>query len=150
MSTGRYQAAELWYWNFLHREEFERGLDALEDLWGPGTFCANLELGQPIFFTAPAEQSPPAPGDDVLGALAQRSRQLIAALPKSAPPWVGTLATASEQFIVQRGAKGAGSASIIAGYPWFSDWGRDTMIALPGLTTALGRFDTAGGSLRTY
>jgi predicted glycogen debranching enzyme len=150
MSTGRYEAADLWYWNFLHREEFERGLDALEDLWGPGTFHANLELGQPIFFTATAEHSPPSPGDDVLDALTRRSRQLIAALPKSAPPWVSTLATASDQFIVRRGAKGAGSASIIAGYPWFSDWGRDTMIALPGLTTALGRFDTAAAILRTY
>ena len=150
MSTGRYEAADLWYWNFLHREEVERGLDALEDLWGPGTFRADLELGEPIFFTATAEQSPPAPGDDVLGALTLRSRQLIAALPNSAPPWLSTLATASEQFIVRRGAKGAGSASIIAGYPWFSDWGRDTMIALPGLTTALGRFDTAAAILRTY
>jgi predicted glycogen debranching enzyme len=150
MSTGQYQAADLWYWNFLHREEFERGLDGLEDLWGPGTFRANLELGEPIFFTATAEQSAPSPGDDVLGALARRSRQLIGTLPKSAPPWVSTLATASEQFIVQRGAKGAGSASIIAGYPWFSDWGRDTMIALPGLTTVLGRFDTAAAILRTY
>jgi predicted glycogen debranching enzyme len=75
---------------------------------------------------------------------------LIAPLPKSAPPWLSILATASEQFIVQRGAKGTGSASIIAGYPWFSDWGRDTMIALPGLTTALGRFDTAAAILRTY
>jgi predicted glycogen debranching enzyme len=150
MSTGRYEAADLWYWNFLHREEFERGLDALEDLWGPGTFRADLELGEPVFFTATAEQSPPPPGDDVLGALTRRSRQSIAALPKSAPPWLGTLATASEQFIVQRDAKDAGSASIIAGYPWFSDWGRDTMIALPGLTTVLGRFDTAAAILRTY
>jgi predicted glycogen debranching enzyme len=63
---------------------------------------------------------------------------------------LSTLATASEQFIVQRGAKGAGSTSIIAGYPWFSDWGRDTMIALPGLTTVLGRFETAAAILRTY
>jgi len=150
MSTGRYEAADLWYWNFLHREEFERGLDALEDLWGPGSFRADLELGEPIFFTATVEQSPPPAGDDVLDALTRRSRQLIAALPKSTPPWVSTLATASEQFIVQRGAKGAGSASIIAGYPWFADWGRDTMIALPGLTTVLGRFDTAAAILRTY
>jgi predicted glycogen debranching enzyme len=150
MSTGRYQAADLWYWNFLHREEFERGLDALEDLWGPGTFHADLSVGEPVFFTATAEETPPTPGDEVQGALIRRSRHLIAALPKSAPPWVCMLATASDQFIVQRGGKSMGSASVIAGYPWFSDWGRDTMIALPGLTTVLGRFETAAAILRTY
>jgi predicted glycogen debranching enzyme len=150
ISAGRYEAADIWYWNFLHREEFERGLDALEDLWGPGTFRADLDVGEHVFFTATTEQTPPTPGDDVQHALIQRSRHLIAALPKSAPPWVCTLATASDQFIVQRSGKSMGSASIIAGYPWFSDWGRDTMIALPGLTTGLGRFETAAGILRTY
>ena len=150
ISAGRYQAADIWYWNFLHREELERGLDALEDLWGPGTFRADLEAGEHVFFTATAEQTAPIPGDDVQGALTQRSRYLIGALPKSAPPWVCTLATASDQFIVQRSAKSMGSASIIAGYPWFSDWGRDTMIALPGLTTVLGRFKTAAAILRTW
>lgn len=149
MSAGRYQTAATWYWNFLHREEFGRGLDALEDLWGPGTFHADLHVGEPAFFTATAEARSPAAGDEVLDALTRQSRHLIAALPKSAPPWVCTLATASDQFIVQRG-KSAGSASIIAGYPWFSDWGRDTMIALPGLTTVLGRFETAASILRTY
>jgi predicted glycogen debranching enzyme len=150
ISAGQYSAADTWYWNFLHREELGRGLDALEDLWGPGTFSADLKIGVPVFFTATTEEAPPPPGDEVLGALVQRSRHLIAALPKSAPPWVRTLATASDQFIVQRSGKSAGSASIIAGYPWFSDWGRDTMIALPGLTTVLGRFETAAAILRTY
>jgi predicted glycogen debranching enzyme len=150
LSAGKYTATDIWYWNFLHREEFGRGLDSLEDLWGPGLFRAELTAGQPVFFTASAEASEPAPGGDVLAALVGQSQRLIAALPKSAPPWVQTLATASDQFIVRRGAKGAASASIIAGYPWFTDWGRDTMIALPGLTTALGRFDTAAAILRTY
>jgi predicted glycogen debranching enzyme len=107
-------------------------------------------VGEPVFFTATTDEASPPPGDEVLGALTQRSRHLIAALPASAPPWVCTLATASNQFIVQRAGNSTGSASIIAGYPWFSDWGRDTMIALPGLTTMLGRFETAAAILRTY
>jgi predicted glycogen debranching enzyme len=150
MSAGRYEAGDIWYWNFLHRQEFERGLDALEDLWGPGMFRAELDAGEAAFFTATTEEEAPAPGIEVLSALTRHSRRLIAALPKSAPSWVHTLASASDQFIVRRGLKGAGSASIIAGYPWFSDWGRDTMIALPGLTTVLGRSDTAAAILRTY
>ncbi|HEY3658161.1 MAG TPA: amylo-alpha-1,6-glucosidase [Steroidobacteraceae bacterium] len=150
VSAGGYTAADTWYWNFLHREEFGRGLDALEDLWGPGTFTADLTAGSPVFFTASAGDSASPPGSEVLAALALRSQRLIAALPKTAPPWMQTLAIASDQFIVQRGAKSGAGASIIAGYPWFTDWGRDTMIALPGLTTVLGRFDTAAAIFRTY
>jgi predicted glycogen debranching enzyme len=150
VNAGRYGGTGLWYWNFLHREEFGRGLDALEDLWGPGTFTSDLIPGRALLFTATAEQAIPQAGDEVLATLVSRSQRLVAALPKSAPPWVQTLATASDQFIVQRGEKSAATASIIAGYPWFTDWGRDTMIALPGLTTVLGRFDTAAAILRTY
>ena len=60
------------------------------------------------------------------------------------------LALAADQFIVDRpGADGSG-ATIIAGYPWFGDWGRDTMIALPGLTLHTGRPDVAARILRTF
>ena len=91
-----------------------------------------------------------AAGDAVLAAVVNQSTRLRATLPKSAPSWVQTLATASDQFIVQRGHADAATASVIAGYPWFTDWGRDTMISLPGLTTVLGRHDAAAAILRTY
>src|SRR6202011_4989024 len=82
-------------------------------------------------------------------------------LPKTAPEWICTLARASDQFIVRRGGAGAitapsaaasqaAASSIIAGYPWFTDWGRDTMISLPGLAISLKRFDLASGILRTF
>ena len=156
LSTGTYTPGDLWYWNFLHREEYERGLDAREDLWGPGLFDADLAVGEPVFFIASdavpgaAPVDVPAPGDEVLATVVNQSTRLIAALPKGAPHWVQSLATASDQFIVQRGPAGASSASVIAGYPWFTDWGRDTMIALPGLTTMLGRHDAAAAVLRTF
>jgi predicted glycogen debranching enzyme len=146
MATGHYAAADAWYWNYFHREEFARGLDALEDLWNPGAFSAELGVGQAAFFTASSEASEPAPGEAVLADLAERAQGLVGRLPRSAPPWVRSLATAADQFIVRRAA----GASVIAGYPWFADWGRDTMIALPGLTTVLGRFDTSAAILRTY
>jgi predicted glycogen debranching enzyme len=149
-SSGQFTAADTWYWNFWHREEIERGLDGLEDLWGPGTFSAELAPGRTVFFTATAESLEPPAGGEVLAALGVRSRNLVAALPKTAPPWVQTLAEASDRFIVRRGAKGTAKVSIIAGYPWFADWGRDTMIALPGLATVMGRCDTAAAILRTY
>jgi predicted glycogen debranching enzyme len=150
ISQGRFSAAPAWYWNFWHRLEAERGLDALEDLLMPGTFAANLRPRQPVYLVATAETAAPAPGTAVLAALKAASRALTAPLPKTAPAWIRKLAQASDQFIVRRGGAGAAASSIIAGYPWFTDWGRDTMIALPGLATSLRRYDLASGILRTY
>jgi glycogen debranching enzyme len=175
ISQGRFSAAPAWYWNFWHRLEAERGLDALEDLLTPGIFAADLSPGQPVYLVATADAAAPLPGDEVLAALKAGSRALIAPLPKTAPAWIRALAQASDQFIVRRGAAGAatpasstiampGAAaavpgvaatnplaySILAGYPWFTDWGRDTMISLPGLATSLRRYDLASGILRNY
>jgi predicted glycogen debranching enzyme len=150
VSQGAFTATAEWYWNFWHREEAQRGLDAAEDLFFPGSFCADLSLKLPLFFTATAEPAMPAAGGEVLEAIRGKSKALIAVLPKNAPPWIRTLARASDQFIVRRGAAGAGPLSIIAGYPWFADWGRDSMISLPGLATILGRYDIAANILKTY
>jgi predicted glycogen debranching enzyme len=146
ISQGHYTAAPEWYWNFWHRLEAERGLDALEDLLMPGIFAADLNPGSPVFLIATAEHAPPAQGEQVQNALIAASRRLAAPLPKSAPAWIRTLAQASDQFIVRRAAL----PSIIAGYPWFADWGRDTMISLPGLATSLQRYDLAAGILRAF
>jgi glycogen debranching enzyme len=168
VSHGEFTAAPAWYWNFWHREEAQRGLDAAEDLFFPGSFSADLSLKLPLFFIATAEPATPIAGGEVLAAIHSESSALSAPLPTSAPEWIRTLARSSDQFIVRRGAvrggmagghaagaKAAGAAnaaaaSIIAGYPWFADWGRDTMISLPGLATTLGRYDLAASILRTY
>ena len=153
MSRGQFTAAPQWYWNFRHGMEADRGLDALEDLMTPGSFAVDLAPGEPVFLIATAENEAPQPGAAVLAALETNAQSLLAPLPKSAPAWIRTLAQSSDQFIVRRGSArtGAGADStIIAGYPWFTDWGRDTMIALPGLATSLGRYDVAAGILRSY
>jgi predicted glycogen debranching enzyme len=168
ISRGQFTAAPEWYWNFWRRAEAERGLDALEDLLMPGYFSAELNTHRPAYLMATAETADPAPGAEVEEALLSASRRLTAPLPQTAPPWIRTLALASDQFVVHRmggastatnaaataggaaSAGGAGEASIIAGYPWFADWGRDTMISLPGLATALRRYDLAAGILETY
>jgi predicted glycogen debranching enzyme len=150
VSHGEFTAAPEWYWKFWHREEASRGLDATEDLFFPGSFSAQLDPKLPLFFIATAETAAPASGTAVLGANQAESLALTVVLPKSAPAWIRTLARASDQFIVRRGAAGGASLSIIAGYPWFADWGRDTMISLPGLATSLGRYDIAANILKTY
>ncbi len=70
---------------------------------------------------------------------------------ENAPKWVRRLVLAADQFVVDRPLAGGGTGkSIIAGYPWFGDWGRDTMISLPGLALVSGREDVARTILRTY
>jgi predicted glycogen debranching enzyme len=150
MGQGQFTPAPEWYWSFWHRDEAARGLDAGEDLFFPGSFSAPLEPRVPTFFVATAETSAPAAGTDVVKAILGDNKLLIIRLPKSAPPWVRTLARASDQFIVRRGDAGAAAATVIAGYPWFADWGRDTMISLPGLATILGRYDITANILRTF
>jgi predicted glycogen debranching enzyme len=154
ISQGQFTAAPEWYWNFWHQAEADRGLDAVEDLLKPGSFTTDLTPKLPVYLVATAETAEPAPGGEVLDALKASSRKLIAPLPKTAPGWIRSLAQASDQFIVRRGEAGSAAApslsSIIAGYPWFADWGRDTMISLPGLATSLGRYELAAGILRTY
>jgi predicted glycogen debranching enzyme len=149
VSEGKFTAEPAWYWNFWHREESERGLDALEDLWVPGFFTADLKAQAPVFLTATCETSPPPEGAAVLNALQAKSRRHLSVLPSTAPPWIRALTLAADQFIVRRGTPAQG-ISVIAGYPWFADWGRDTMISLPGLATALGRHELAAAILKTY
>ena len=156
--AARYAPVNEWYWNFFHREEAARGLDTLEDLFMPGVFSAELSGNEPLFFSASAESSAPqsarpapaAAATKALTTLIAQSRRLRARLPKSAPHWIKMMATATEQFLVRRGDAGPGSTSVIAGYPWFADWGRDTMIALPGLAITLDRYDDAADILRTF
>jgi predicted glycogen debranching enzyme len=153
VSHGEFTAAPAWYWQFWHREEAQRGLDAAEDLFFPGSFTAELALKLPLYFTASAEESAAPDGNAVLEAIQGEARAISLALPKSSPAWIHALARASDQFVVRRGAvvrAGKTTPSIIAGYPWFADWGRDTMISLPGLATALGRYDLAACVLRSY
>jgi predicted glycogen debranching enzyme len=147
ISEGRFTPAPVWYLNFWHPAEAERGLDACEDLFVPGSFTADLLLDQAVYLIASAESGTPLPGAQVLKTAQRRSRALTASLPDTAPEWIRTLARSADQFIVRRGA---GDSSIIAGYPWFSDWGRDTMISLPGLATILRRYDIASNVLKTY
>lgn len=139
-----------WYWRFHHRVEAYRGLDDQEDLYAMGRFTVTLSPGQTATLVVSTEAEPCLDGPQALAAEQERQRALLAASPlgeESEPGFIRQLVLAADQFIV---ARGEGGRPVIAGYPWFNDRGRDTMIALPGLTLATGRPEVAARILRTY
>ena len=143
---------DFWY-NFLLREEKARGQDHAEDLFVPGVFRADLG-GARNSVTMIAGDAPVGPADiDALVAAERNRRAVVVGRFQPADELETRLAAASIDFVVARGApgsKGAGNLTVIAGYPWFSDWGRDTFISLPGLFLAGRRFDEAREVIRTF
>jgi len=143
-----------WYTGYYLSVEDYRGLDALDDNLYAGRFEATLEPGQSLTLVASTEAAPRLDG---LAAYAERrayeAELLETARPVmgSVPPAIEQLLLAAGQFIVRRNLPGeVEGRSVMAGYPWFSDWGRDTMISLPGLAMATGRHELAASVLRTF
>jgi predicted glycogen debranching enzyme len=149
LPSGRCAVAPDWYWSFKHRAESERGLDDVEDLFRPALFDVTLEPGATTAIVFTAEDGESMPADASLQRELARQRALLAdagiAATHSSP--LSQLVLAADQFIVARGER---DRTVIAGYPWFGDWGRDTMIALPGLTLTTRRYQAAAGILRTF
>ena len=170
--AARFEPSGQWVWQVAHRAERERGLDADEDVYIPGTFTLTLEPGATASLVISASDQPPilpdgtSPGgldhETIIEAAFQRERarerDLLARAGNPTDTFIQRLTLASDQFIVGRrpaplhmpSAGHALDVTIIAGYPWFTDWGRDTMIALPGLTLATGRHAEARGLLRGF
>ncbi len=134
--NGTYAHGPDWYRNFLYAEERARGLDFTEDLASPGTLRFDLSAGEGIWLMA-AEGHEAALGsgraEAALESLRAAERARRAAFPTR-------LERSADAYLVRRGA----GKTVVAGYPWFTDWGRDTFIALRGLCLATGRLDEAG------
>lgn len=144
-SNGKYQAQPVWYRQFLYSVERERGLDDTEDLASPGTFTWELDGDRPAVCMLAAEgfeadwHQKNADCKDIYGdfhsaELARRNQ-----FPTS-------LHRAADAYLVRRGS----GKTIIAGYPWFTDWGRDTFIAMRGLCLATQRLEDAGSLLSAW
>jgi predicted glycogen debranching enzyme len=154
---GECSMAPDWHWNIRHREEAARGLDDVEDLFRPGTVRMRLVPGESAAVILTSEAAEPAPAAAAWqseqgrqAALLRDARRGTAVLANAAPAWIEQLVLAADQFVVERGNGALQGKTVIAGYPWFSDWGRDTMIALPGLALATGRPEIAASVLRTF
>src|SRR5262245_42602113 len=142
-ANGDYAREPRWYRNYLYAEERDRGFDHLEDLASPGRFTFNLSRGTAALVLS--ADTPGLAGDGgELPALAAAGplpalRGLRARERRRRLRFASRLHRSADAYLVHRG----GGRSIIAGYPWFSDWGRDTFIALRGLCLATGRLDEA-------
>jgi predicted glycogen debranching enzyme len=126
--NGAYEHRPEWYRNFLYSEERARGLDHVEDLASPGIFRRNLIEGEAVMALAVEERVSAEEFDTMRAREQSRRANFPSRLHRSA-----------DAYLVQSDKR----KTIIAGYPWFTDWGRDTFIAMRGLCLATGRLDEA-------
>jgi predicted glycogen debranching enzyme len=154
--------ASNWYRNFDLAAERARGLPDLTDYFYAGELRATIAPGGSLTIVASTEATASVDGE---AAFAKRQREAAALLAQfsvanisitkggsqPAPPSVQQLVLAADQFIAARPLDDAPNAkTVLAGYPWFNDWGRDTMVALPGLCLVTGRPWLARNILRTF
>ncbi|MCE0484834.1 MAG: amylo-alpha-1,6-glucosidase [Methylacidiphilales bacterium] len=143
LHNGDYRHEPCWYRNFFYEEEANRGLDATEDLAAPGILEFDLTAGQAVVIFAAETPGNPLPEftgvPELAEALAntERTRRAVFSSPRL---------RAADAYLVRRGT----GRTIIAGYPWFGDWGRDTFIALRGLCLATGRLPEARDILTAW
>ncbi len=140
-----FEKDEQWHRDLALPVEAYRGLPDRDTLWSPGALHLTLEPGDVATLRAGIHP----PHDEAWDVAQDRERQRRETLrlePLEAVEGMAPLAHAADQFLVAR----RDSTTVIAGYPWFTDWGRDTMIALPGLTLATGRHRVARELLATF
>jgi len=166
-----------WWFNFVYRQDRERGQSFTEDLWTPGLFKCHIERPAQIVLWARLGDAAMVPDPDygeclavagtatdpklnadietVKETLAKHQNQIITTA-KAKDEKFRILCLAADQFVVRRSGHGSRATSheprttILAGYPWFADWGRDAFVALPGLLLSTGRFEEAKSVLCTF
>ncbi|MCC6394740.1 MAG: glycogen debranching enzyme family protein, partial [Bryobacterales bacterium] len=119
-----------WYYRNEYRKEMERGLDFQEDIYSPGWFGFELLPGETAYIAATIENPDSIDFEKVCQWEASERKRRAAIAAEARTEFEARLNLAADQFLVHRAN---GSPTVIAGYPWFTDWGRDTMISLPGL-----------------
>jgi len=148
-----------WWFDFVYRVDGARGQDHTEDLWAPGFFKVEVDSPRQIVLWASlaATKSPQNPAqlvnldiDMVLKNLVTHRSDLLDKTERPDDENVVALSVAADQFVVRREGIERGGATILAGYPWFADWGRDAFISLPGLLLDTGRYSQAKSVLETF
>jgi predicted glycogen debranching enzyme len=161
-TSAAFEPRHEWYRDFFLPAERERGLDDHEDRLVAAVFRGRLAVGQKLTLVFSTEPQALLDGEQaralqsnhdlkLFQAWQKRHSEAVATPADDEPGWLWQLVLAADQFIAKRPLPDDPEGlTVIAGYPWFSDWGRDTMIALPGLTLALGRPEIARKILEAY
>jgi predicted glycogen debranching enzyme len=144
-NAAQFQVQGYWYRNFFSRLEQERGMDFQEDLFNPFMLSWKLTDSYAAVMVASTEPQDISHATNVRKAELERREHLAASCPLE-DSLAKTLTVAADQFLVRR----EDDWTVIAGYPWFTDWGRDTMISLPGLTLFTGKPAIAKSILRNF
>lgn len=134
--VATYTAGGLWYRNFVYEEESARGYPDKEDHYNPGFFEASLKGSETVSILASTHEFSSFESTRLKQVEEDKLRYLVS-LVDCDDDLVKALATAADSFIVRRGP---GGRTIVAGYHWFGDWGRDAMISLPGLALVTKRY----------
>jgi len=137
LTNGEYTEAPDWYRNFMYVREYERGLDFVEDLASPGTFLWDLSRDDAVMILR---------AGDGLDVRAAAYAAMLVGSEQARRAAVGARVTAAEAYLVDRGR----GRTVIAGFPWFTDWGRDTFIAMRGLMLATGHLAEAEAILLAW
>ncbi|MBL7994583.1 glycogen debranching enzyme family protein [bacterium] len=149
-NTGQIDPKFFWYKNSEYRKEQERGLEFAEDVFSPVLLNAQLCAGESLDIVVTTDEkrleTPPSAIGHLFDKEILRRVELVRTMPLK-HKLAKSLALAADSFIVQ---KQDNAHTVIAGYHWFSDWGRDTMISLTGLTLSCGKYDIAKSILRTF
>ncbi|WP_144139333.1 amylo-alpha-1,6-glucosidase [Paraburkholderia sp. BCC1884] len=141
-TNGVYTHAPDWYRNFCYVREQERGLDFSEDLATPGVFSFDLAQGEAVMILSASIVTAPAAGAVPLSSAQQalaRAAEITHIEQQRRSGFSSRLQRSADAYVVTRNA----GRTILAGFPWFTDWGRDTFIAMRGLLIASGRLDEA-------
>ncbi|MCE9590188.1 MAG: amylo-alpha-1,6-glucosidase [Planctomycetes bacterium] len=160
---SRFVPNSIWWDRVFYPADAERGQDDHEDYFLPGYFetIINPREGESVIeMTVALGAQPATPSDHgrargahlrpIAAALSLPSADLLHKHEIDADALRRALAVATDDFVVDRAVAGEKLATVIAGYPWFADWGRDTFISLSGLMLATGRFDEARSTLRAF
>lgn len=137
--NGRYAHQPLWYYQFNYEAERAAGVEHIEDLWSPGSFQFTLQARKPAHLILTTEADLAKSDTPAALAKSETARRKALARTTIKSRRARRLLLAADSYIVTRGA----GKSVIAGYPWFADWGRDTFLALRGLCLSTDRFDDA-------
>ena len=161
--AARFDRTRNWLYNLVYRVETERGQDDREDNFIPGCFEIPLDPKQDehiITLTVALGNSAANPVDGLANARQNHLAPILKHLSETGGGGASVsaeiaamrkaLTIAADDFVVGRTIKGRKLSTILAGYPWFADWGRDTFIALPGLLIETGRFAEARNTLAVF